>query len=258
MPDFLHSGGTVPTPPAPESPRTPGPPAGPLPKDYSRRPGVATPASPQRKGSATDAPSLERKAPSRLLTDYYPALFLLIVGIFIAAGFIVLRPLIMEYKMTHAEINVSVETLKAEREYLQSLHQSIAAAEAIPPETLASVNEALPREIGVPKLLQTMAVLAAQDRVRLSNVQFTPPKMPGPAARGSTATSSTARGVTAQPVDMSLTLSSPGYANTRRFLESLERNVRILDIQAIAVAGNEQSGELTYTVNVRTYALTKK
>ncbi len=202
----------------------------------------------QLKKTEKDDKEKKKKKPSRLFVDYYGVIFLLLVAIFILAGFVLLWPLISEFKMTNAEIGSTVQTLKDERDYLESLQRSIAAAETIPADTLMRVDEALPRRVGLPKLLQTMSLIAEQNGVQLSSVQFNEPK------QSSTETQQ-ARALSAAPLDINLTLNSPSYAATRRFLESVERNLRVLDVQQITVTSNEQSGELTYTLQLRTYTL---
>lgn len=202
----------------------------------------------QKEESGKPVKEKKKKKPSRLFVDYYGVMFLLLVAVFILAGFTLLWPLISEFKMANAEIESSVVTLKYERDYLESLQRSVAAAETIPPDTLMRVDEALPRRVGLPKLLQTMSLIAEQNGVSLSSVQFNEPKQ-------SPAETQQARALSATPLDINLTLGSPSYAATRRFLESVERNLRVLDVQQITVTSNEQSGELTYTLQLRTYTL---
>lgn len=228
MPDFLHRDTVHDLPPPAEG-----------------RP--ARSADKKVKPSKTPKP----KKPSRLFLEYYGALFMLLLAAFVTAGFTVLRPLIADFKLTNSRIAAAVQTLKDERGYLESLERSIAAAKSIPPDVLLRVDEALPREVGIPKLLQTMAELAERHKVRLNSVQFNQPKTPpGGEVQPS-------RALATAPLDISLTMRAPGYGATRAFLEGLERNLRVLDVQQITVTGNEQTGELTYSLQLRTYSLTQ-
>ncbi len=198
--------------------------------------------------TSKEKPPKQKRPPSRFWAEYYGPVFLFLVALFIVAGFFLLRPLILEYKQLRADATAASLRLEGERGYLDSLLRSIAAAQTIPPETLADVDEALPREIGVPKLLETLARLAEADQIRLSSVQFSASKdgVPMVPAGGGA-------GAQVGGVDISLSVEAPNYAATRRFLNAIERNLRVFDIQTIAVSSDPSSGRQTYSIQLRTY-----
>jgi hypothetical protein len=182
-----------------------------------------------------EAMPLPKKKPMRLFTEYYGVLFLAIIALFILAGFLLFQPLILDFKTMNADASAAVVTLKDERDYLDSLTKSIAAAKTIPPETIAQVNEAMPRTVDIPKLLETMAVISESSKVKLTNISFAAPK-------GTESTPAEAHTISASPIDINLTLSAKDYATTRNFLKKLERNLRIMDVQSINVSGEESTG----------------
>lgn len=172
------------------------------------------------------------KPPSRLWTEYYGAIFLLLTGAFLTAGFLFLRPLILEYRGIGGTITATSEQLRDENEYLESLQRSIEAARSIPEQTLDDVNEALPRDMSIPKLLQILAEIAQQNGVQLNSVQFSEPRL---------GDSSTGLFSAVQAMDINLGLQSSGYAYTRRFLDTLEHSLRLFDVQTITVAATNGS-----------------
>jgi len=185
----------------------------------------------------------------RLFVNSYGSLFLLIVAIFLIVGFTVLRPRLELFKELRAEAASTQEHLESERDYLESLQRSIAAAESIPEATLADVEEALPSEPGIPELLEALSTIAETHRIQLSNIQFSAPR--DSVSGGSVA----ARGTPVQSIEIAMNLSSPSYASTRRYLDAIERNLRLFDIQTISVApGQGESGQV-YTIQMRTYML---
>lgn len=232
MPDFLHE--AAPTASQPEA-------ASGASKRF--RPGQPSAAE---EGSDTDGTS--KRGPSGLWTEYYGAAVLLLIAAFLGVGYVLLNPLVTRFKELNRDIESQTIVLQDERAYLDSLDQSIAAAEAIPSDTLEKVNEALPREIGIPKLLETMSRIADQNRVSLNSVQFNKVTAEDTAAlRGKT--------IRIRPIDMNIALLSPGYVQTRAFLEDLETNLRVLDVKNIAVNANEQTGELTYNILLTAYSI---
>lgn len=231
--------------------------------DSSRSPANAVPKNAPETGteenaapqSAAPSSTLAKKkgehsAFARLFISYYGSLFLLVVGIFLIVGFVVLRPLLETFKALGAEAAAAQEQLSDERAYLDSLNRSIAAAQQIPAETLADVEEALPSEPGIPELLAALSTIAETYNVQLSSVQFSAPRED--AGRGQSATS---RGTPVQFVEISMNLSSPNYAATRRYLDAIERNLRLFDVQTISVApGQGETGQV-YSIQLRTYLL---
>lgn len=210
----------------------------------SKRPGTG---KPEKK---TD--KKKKKERSKLFTDYYGIFFMFLIGAFIGAGYFVLNPLYAEFKTLNSDIESQLQTLDDERNFLNSLDGSIAAAEEIPESTLIRVDEALPRDIEIPKLLSTIAMITKQNNIELSNIQFTPADKPKKTEKKKRRTS-----VELIPLGISLTLQSDGYQATRRFLEDLEENVRVLDVKTITVTGNEQDGSLSYTLELTAYAIRK-
>jgi hypothetical protein len=201
-------------------------------------------------GTGVDMQIPKKKPPSRLFTEYYGALFLAITALFILSGFMFLKPLILDYKAMTLDIPDASTSLKDERDYLNSLKASVAAAEAIPPDVITSIDEALPRTVGIPKLLVTMAAIAESTGVRLSSVSFSSPKSVFASPQEG------ARGLSLSPVDISLTLSANDYATMKTYLNKLERNLRIMDVQSINVSGNEKSFD--YPIQLRTYVLSQQ
>jgi hypothetical protein len=192
----------------------------------------------------------KKKPPSRLFTQYYGAMFLAITALFIISGFMFLRPLVTEYQSMTINITDAGMTLKDERDYLDSLKASVAAVEAIPSDILSNIDEALPRTVGIPKLLVTMSVIADASGVNLSSISFTTPKSTPSGQQEN------ARGLSVSPVDISLTLSAKNYEATKNFLNRLEHNLRILDVQSINVSGGGEKS-FDFTIQLRTYLLTK-
>lgn len=232
-------------PPAVERPpAAPVPPASKAPVQRFR-PGA--PAVAPASGGATEEP--KGKEPGKFFREYYGAAFLFLIAIFIGAAYFFLNPLITEFKVTNQEITTQSQILTDERAFLDTLNQSIAAAEAIPPDVLMKVNEALPRSIQIPKLLQNMSRIALARKVGLSSVQFSePPSAPQTDAAVRAA-------IALQPIEIAMKVDAPDYATMRGYLEDIEQNLRVLDIRTISVTANEQTGELTYDIKVVAYSI---
>lgn len=235
MPDFLHQDQNAIVPPSP---------AGTSGKRGRRR---FEGRSPQEEAKNEQEPE-GVKEPSVLFTQYYGSIFLLVTAVFLGSGYLFLYPLVRSFKVLDRDIRRQNEVLQDERAYLNSLDQSIAAAQAIPEETIDRVNEALPRTIGIPKLLQNMSLIADENGVKLNSVQFNavPPE---------DAASQRGRTIRMRPLDLNITLFSPGYRQTRAFLEDLETNLRVMDVKNIAVNANEQTGELSYAILLTAYSI---
>jgi hypothetical protein len=252
MPDFLSKAPAAPSPAAHHTPPQ-------APSSAAPTVAASTPWSSNKEVAyrleETDgatAPVKMRKPPSRLFTDYYASLFLLLVTVALTTGFWLLRPLVMRYRMEQGNINNIRAQLSDEQDYLESLRQSIVAAETIPAETLSDVEEALPRAPDVPKLLVMMSTLAKVNNVVLSNVQFTVSR---------TAETDGALGGV-DTVDIGMSVSSQGYAGTRRYLGALERNLRLLDLDTISFqpSGNstDDDGNWNYGLQLKAYSLPQR
>jgi Tfp pilus assembly protein PilO len=195
------------------------------------------------------APKKKEKRNSDLFVHYYGALFLLLIAAFISSGYFVLNPIYAELKTVNGEIETTALNMGDERALLGSLERSIAAAEAIPAETLMRVDEALPRDGEIPKLLSMLSLIAERNGVELSGIQFTPAEQPEGANKGKRMS------VELAALGIHLTLASPGYRTTRAFLEDIEENVRIMDVKSITVTGNDQDGSIDYTLELTAYSV---
>ncbi len=263
MPDFLNKKKT-PEPsakPTDEKPSDTKPSGGnpAIPNEKPRRPRAFRT---QRPGSGRRGEELtpeqkkgkKKKEPSKLFVHYYGSVFLLLIAGFVAAGYFLLSPLITEFKEVNETIGTKLTEVDDARAFLESLDLSIQAAESIPEDTLMRVDEALPRDVGIPKLLKTIAEIATEYNVEVSSVQFAP----GAAAKKEEgATRSPYRGMELSPIDINLTVDAPGYQVTRAFLEALETNVRVLDVNTISVTG-EDDGAMSYTMTLTAYTLKKQ
>jgi hypothetical protein len=186
---------------------------------------------------------------SPLFIHYYQSLFLLLISLFSLSGYLVLNPLIKDFKKTNEMIKVSLQESDDATDFLRSVNGSIKAAQSISPETLSKVNEALPREVEIPKLLKTFALIADQNRVTMSGIQFS--------AQDAASGSPTYQGYSLATVQISLSIQAPGYLVMRKYLEDLQTNIRLMDVKTISVSGDNASGAFSYSLELVTYYLQK-
>lgn len=211
------------------------------------------PETPQKSAGTSRTAATQKEKPkkqSTLLINYYGVLFLAMAGTFLLAGWVILRPQLENYKGLLGQVESKQAQLNGERNYLQSLEQSIAAAEKIPAETLQDVEEALPSEPGIPELIVRLSRLAEAHRVVLSNIQFSQPTNAPEVGQ-----EATEKGTPVQVMTINMNLASPSYAATRRYLDAVERNLRLFDVQTLSVAPGQGDDGQSYAIQLRTYVL---
>jgi hypothetical protein len=251
MPDFLRKDPIVPGSPPPEPPRglrlfhrsekaASLPAAAQKPTAHQNGAGPAA-SIPGTEGEGDHVASVLRKPPLKIWTEYYAVSFLLLVGAFLTIGLLVLKPLIIRYREFGGQIATAATQLTDERAYLESLQRSIDAAQKIPTDTLEKVEEALPHGADVPKLLVILSRLAQKHGVELNSVQFSV---------------SSGGGLEVDEIGIGMDIASPDYFTTRAYLDTLERNLQILDLQSISVSpASGQGQKTTYPIVLKTYAL---
>lgn len=199
----------------------------------------------------TPAPGLKRfgavqeetsKGPSKIFTDYYVAIYLFLVAAFAASAVLIHRPMIMEIKRLNAETQNRLASTGGERTFLTSVEGSVAAAQSIPPEILQQVDESLPLEQNIPSLLVQFGAAALANSVNIDTIAFVEPK--------GIPTQAPAQGLVV-PMDVSLTLRAPTYFEMKRFLSSVENNLRLMDVQSIALSGTDKG--TTFSIQLRVY-----
>lgn len=203
--------------------------------------------SEQEEGDEAVRHVLRKESP--LFVHYYQSIFLLLITLFVMSGYFVLNPLIIEFKRTNQLIQNKVQEKEDANAFLSSVNRSIEAAQSISPETLAKINEALPKEVEIPILLKLFGQLADQNGVTMGGIQFSP--------QGVSSDSPTYGGYALVPVQISLSIQAPGYQIMRKYLEDLQTNVQLMDVKSISVSGDESTGAFAYTLELTTYYIQK-
>lgn len=186
---------------------------------------------------------------SPLLVHYYQSVFILLIILFIASGYFILNPLISSFKQANLEIEATLEEKEGVESYLASLNRSISAAETISPETMKRINEALPKEVEIPVLMKTFLQFAKSNGVTMESINFSPEQSStGGLSYG---------GYALATVRASVAIKAPGYQTMRKYLDDLQKNIRLLDVESISVSGDANSGEMSYSLEMKTYFLQK-
>lgn len=212
---------------------------------HTKRPGMSRDTSAPAGGHEAPSEPVFRRRPSKLLVEYYAVTFLFLVTCTLSGAYALLQPQIMQFRSTNDEISVQLEDAENARLYLNSLQTSIAAASSISPDALQRVNEALPKQLNIPKLLQTMDEIARVNNVDIGSIQFSP---------GAPMSSAGLGAFTIIPIQTSIGIEASGYRDMKDFLTDLETNVRLIDINTISVNGGAD-GRISYTVQMTTYSL---
>ncbi|MFZ6015975.1 MAG: type 4a pilus biogenesis protein PilO [Patescibacteria group bacterium] len=163
------------------------------------------------------------KRPSKIFTEYYGSLILLLLALLVGAGFFVIKPQIDEYKDMRAYTESLRQETNNENTYLAGLKRSVAAAQTIAPGVLEKVDKALPHHFRIPEMLVHMGNAANAANVEIGSISFDAPS--GVISKG------------LQEVNVTMTLKADGYTSLKKFLHELEVSLRIIDVQTITVSG---------------------
>lgn len=186
------------------------------------------------------APVAKLKTPSKMFTDYYGSVFFLLIAVYVAAGFFIIKPKIEVSKQIEAQTQATQLEIENDKVYFENLSRSVAAAQAISPEALDKVELALPSSVDIPEMLVQLNAAASDSGVELLNVNFEgAANRPPPTGQP-----------TAQPVNITVSLKVPDYSILKKFLLNMESNLRIYDVQSLSFSGKDP---MTSTLLLRSY-----
>ncbi len=183
---------------------------------------------------------------SRLFTEYYGSMVFVMFAFFLVISFGFLKPIIDHVKDANAQTTTSLTTADNERAFLASLDRSISAAKSIPPLVLDQVVEALPNDPNTPSLLVQFDAAAVRNNVRIISVSINEPKLVIPTTQKTT-------GPQVFPMDINLSIAAKNYFDMKRFLGDLETSLRVMDPAAISTGGIVEGGDITFTLQLKTY-----
>jgi Tfp pilus assembly protein PilO len=182
----------------------------------------------------------QAKRPSKLFTDYYGSVFLLLMAAYVAVGFFIIKPKIDANKGIEAETRALRQQIDNDKTYFDGLSGSVAAAQSISPDVLVKVDQAMPREASIPDLLVQLSAASQGTGVTLTNVVFE--------GTGKIVTAAAA----SQAINMTMTIAAKDYGALKNFLSALETSLRIFDVQTINAAGFE-GDKVNFTLQVKSY-----
>lgn len=218
---------------------------------------VPVPKASVRKGEEKETELKKQKKPSAIFTRFYIPFFLLLISIVIIGGYMLLDPIIRSLKNTNEFIVAHQQESNDVGVYLDSIKRSIAAANAIPPDVLKKVDQAIPRDVDQPRLLATMEAFGAKTGISLDSVQFSADSASQNVTTPSAIPTQGPSTLHVSPININLNVISPSYAEARVFLESIEQSIPILDVSRIGVSGDPTTGEFAYQLQMKTYSITK-
>jgi Tfp pilus assembly protein PilO len=198
---------------------------------------------------------------NQFLNRYYRYLSLILILVIIIIGyFSLLLPQYRKLKDTGIFENKEAENMLAEREqYLADLREMRQAYDELEIRAWRSLDNILPAEDEIYLLFAQMEVFARDNNLILTSININDGSIDAAATGQSVANKAIdPSNVSVKPADnirtVSLSLNLTGinsYENFKQFLDSIENNVRILDLRSLAYS----PGNNTYTVTLTTYYL---
>lgn len=204
--------------------------------------------------SVRPSPFAPRELGRRLIRSYRTTT-LVVFGLVVVAGYL----LVLRGTIERASVEGSTDfgQLQAQQEYLQGYVKDLEAMvnnlEAISQTDIDRLSAILPDEKGVGDLLVQLQTLSETHGFFLSSVNV---------SQGGTATEAptTPAARQAKPkatspiqrMSISVVLQGPGYTEIKELLSSIERNLRVLDVNAVYFT----PGSPDVTLNLYAYYLT--
>jgi Tfp pilus assembly protein PilO len=158
------------------------------------------------------------------------------------AAYFVLMPKYNSYKDLKNQVNKREQTLSDRQKMqvdLKELEDNYSSAKM----KVKDISNILPKEKQIPELLVQLEAIAKENSMTLASINVTP--------------AAEEKGVNYKSLRISLGLAG-SYSNLKKYLDSVERNMRIMDITSIdfsatPVVAQGPADVFSYTVNIKTY-----
>ncbi len=187
-----------------------------------------------------DAPKIKR--PSKIFTEYYSSIILILITLLISGGYLVIKPKIDEYKALRSNIDNIKQNIENQQSYLAGISRSVSAAESISPQVLARVDRALPRSFSIPETIVLLNRAAETSSIEVSSIVFSP----------GNGKSETGKKTDLQSMQMTINVTTPNYQSLKLFLNALEISLRLFDVQMITISDFKE-GKASFSLQLRTY-----
>ncbi len=141
-------------------------------------------------------------------------------------------------------------------ELIKNRDALIDAINSISKSDLDRIDRSLPRGPQTAEFLVILDKIAAENRIALKNIDLTPPSAPQAISPGQPrpATSPQTLKSSGSFQELPISLATVGsYEAFKNFLTSLEKNIRIIDLQNVSFGAPDQNNNINFSVKAKTY-----
>ena len=198
------------------------------------------------------------------LINHFRSIIILLLFIVLGGGwFFFSEPKLEALKAEKINFKKQQESLTFKENYLEELKKITRDYEKITQEKIKKINSVLPSEADLPGIFVQMDALAKENGFVLRSIEAIQSK----AKKGSEPLDSTQdrlldgsrkqeeesskKRKSIKEISITLELENGSYEKIKKFLDGVEKNLRILDIVSI----NFDSGGSSFKVNLKTYYL---
>ena len=185
---------------------------------------------------------------SKILSRYYKMITLVLVTSVFVLGYYLLVP---KYQEISLGGEYSLDTLEQEKSsrqnYLKDLKKIIENYNQISQEDIDKLKQILPEQKDIPNLFIQLQALVEDNGFILSSVDISE-------GNAGVAKGNNSNGAVIQRLNINLDLVGRDYIALKEFLQSLEYNLRLYDVNAVYFV----PGSDTYSINLFTYYFVSK
>jgi len=179
-----------------------------------------------------------QKPPSALWVRYYKTLLVfMIIAMAVIGWFVVLGPMYGDYQVL--DVQAKQEEYNQYRSVLTRFEKIMADWESVSEEDKRRLDYFLPEGKDVPGIVAMLDTMAAQSGFAVTKVSLSHTEQP------------IEKKPDLFPILISMSIDGGTYQNLKQFVEKIENNLRVLDVESLSF----QAGKGIYVLNISTYYL---
>ncbi len=173
----------------------------------------------------------------KFLSRYHKALTVVLVIIIFAIGYYVLAPKFQEIISQRTDLKNLTKDKQARESYLADLEKLVANYQKINKSDVENLDQILPTQKDIPGLFVQLQALAQENGFTLATVNLEEEP------------SITSREEKIRKININLNLVGGDYQSLKKFLEAVEYNLRLFDVDAVYFSPDSNN----YSISLFTY-----